>query len=100
MYLCISHEQTFEQAQEMVCLGLCEAPRVVAAKIDRDRQDTRELLGTFLLQSAREDLEINNLASPPTVDILIQLVKYNIFLPARVKVFLPVGKSRYKGSAA
>ena len=74
VYLCSSHEQTFEQAQEMASLGFkCDAPRVVAAKIDRDLQDIGELLGTFLLNSTRVDLARNNLESPLTVDILKQL---------------------------
>lgn len=63
----------------MASLGFCEAPRVVAAKIDRDRQEPRKLFDTFLLVSSLADLLENILATPAIVDMLILLVKYDFF---------------------
>ena len=72
VYLCISQAQTLEQAHEMAYLadlGFCEAPRVVAAKIDRDRQEPWKLFVTFLMDSTLVVLLENNLTSPATVDM-------------------------------
>ena len=73
MCLCIWQTQTCEQAHETGrILGFWEAPRVVAANIDLDLQETTGLFATFLPASSRVDLEMNSLASPPTVDILTE----------------------------
>jgi len=90
VYLCTSQAQTLEQAHEMASLGFCEAPRVVAAKIDRDRQEPRKLFDTFLLVSSLADLLENILATPAIVDMLILLVKYDFFSFLKDKCLLRI----------
>ena len=70
MYLCTSQAQTLVQAHGMAYLRFCEAPRVVAAKIDLARQELWKVFATFLLDNTLAVLLENNLTSPVKVDML------------------------------
>lgn len=71
LQLCFSQAQTLAQTQAITSPLFCDAPRVVAAKIDRDRQQPTRLFDTFLLNSNLALLLENNPASPQIVDIII-----------------------------
>lgn len=74
VYLCASQTQTLEQAHETKSAGFCEAPRVVAAKTDRERHEPIKLFAAFLLDNSLVVLLENNLTTPVIDDMLIDFV--------------------------